>query len=105
MSRQDLYRLIISTLKQLRIPFVDPCDANYTGDCICGSNTELTSEFFTGRPVGTVGLTLSTTPAVFHGVYEDGLRLRQGIDFTRAGTNILFTTPTDAEHDYEVVYA
>lgn len=106
MSKQELYKWVVLILRQLRVPFVDPCDVNYTGDCICDSGaTGPTSEFFNARPIGTVGITLSSSPTVFYGLYEDGIRLRETIDFTRTGTNITFTVPTDAEHDYEVSYA
>jgi hypothetical protein len=33
MNKDQFYRYVISILKELQIPFTDPCDANYVGDC------------------------------------------------------------------------
>lgn len=35
MSKQELYRYVTSILRGLRIPFVDPCNPDYEGDCLC----------------------------------------------------------------------
>ncbi|MGL5075683.1 MAG: hypothetical protein ACRDBG_07550, partial [Waterburya sp.] len=49
MSQAQLYRYITSVLKDLNIPFVDPCDAGYVGDCtIClGGNIAHPQAIFT----------------------------------------------------------
>jgi hypothetical protein len=46
MSQDQFYRNVIQLLRQLRIPFVDPCDSNYTGDCICGSTGPVLNGLF-----------------------------------------------------------
>jgi hypothetical protein len=38
-TNNSLFNFVKKVLKELKIPFVDPCDATYTGDCICGSGS------------------------------------------------------------------
>jgi hypothetical protein len=42
MNKDQLYRHTVSILKQLRIPFLDPCDEDYLGDCLCGGGSNPT---------------------------------------------------------------
>lgn len=42
MNQDQLYRHTVSILKQLRIPFLDPCDETYSGDCLCGGGSNPT---------------------------------------------------------------
>lgn len=69
MSETKLFQLVKKFLKQLRIPFVDPCDLTYTGDCLCGSSKSIVnltragnSYTFTSTDVGNV-IVISNTDA------------------------------------------
>lgn len=69
MNEDTLFRFVLRVLKQLRIPFVDPCDADYEGDCICGSSgsQSLTPTFTAGTSTLTLPSPVSGNPQVFIG--------------------------------------
>jgi hypothetical protein len=51
-TNNSLFNFVKKVLKELKIPFNDPCDTSYTGDCICGSGTSsanVTNSSITGE--------------------------------------------------------
>jgi hypothetical protein len=71
MNEDILFRYILRVLRQLRIPFIDPCDEDYQGDCICGtsgnSGEPVTPTFTAGTSILTLPNPVTGNPQVFIG--------------------------------------
>lgn len=55
MNQDQLYRHTVSILKQLRIPFLDPCDETYLGDCLCGGGSNPTLQQVIDNQISSTG--------------------------------------------------
>ncbi len=92
MNQDTFYSWVVRILKQLRIPFVDPCDLTYTGDCICGgANIAAFSQEFTMNGTSQViALVIAPTHPNTVALFIGGQRLPNSL-FTVAGTNVTVT--------------
>lgn len=85
MNQDQFYRTTIQILRQLRIPFVDPCDTNYTGDCICGSTGPLLNGLFSiennDLPIGLSSFRVPNQLSIIGGTSNSQLVFEEFVDW------------------------
>ena len=93
MSQDQFYRTTIQILRQLRIPFVDPCDTNYTGDCICGSTGPVLNGLFSvdnnDLPIGLYSFRVPDALTVIGGTGVSEFTFSQFSNWTVFSDNVL----------------
>jgi hypothetical protein len=85
MTQDQFYRTTIQILRQLRIPFVDPCDTNYTGDCICGSTGTSLNGLFSiennDLPIGLSSFRVPNQLSIIGGTSNSQLVFEEFVDW------------------------
>lgn len=89
-----MYKDVVKILRQLRIPFRDPCDNSYVGDCICNPIEQPKQEIFSNFVAGQVSITVSCNlPSSQVMVMRDRMVLIHSVDYVQNGNIITFTSP------------
>ncbi len=106
MTRQLIRRWVLGLLRELKIPFNDPCNPNYEYDCLCGGSVTTTIE----EPSFTSGdneVTLSSTPSSLGNiqVYIGGQKVPNS-KLSLTGNTLTFTSQVLIEGDeVEIIYS